>query len=148
MLHENPEQWDKFVHDPDGMIAGAVEEMLRWSSPVMYLRRNVTVDTEAARRDLARATKVALAPSRRIGTKTSSRTRSASTSNATRTTIGFGAPGPHFCLGASPRSARVCPLHCVGGRFPVLVSTGAPAYLRSNVVAGSSTSIDLGLDAR
>jgi cytochrome P450 len=41
-----PDQWDRFVQDPEGLVAGATEEILRWSSPVMHLRRNITIDTE------------------------------------------------------------------------------------------------------
>ena len=43
---EHPGEYDKLVQDPDGLIASATEEILRWASPVMYFRRNVTTDTE------------------------------------------------------------------------------------------------------
>lgn len=42
---DNPDQWDVLVEDP-GVIDTAVEEIVRWASPVMYFRRNVTQDTE------------------------------------------------------------------------------------------------------
>ena len=42
---ENPEQYQKLVDDPS-LIDSAVEEILRWGSPVMFFRRNVTKDTE------------------------------------------------------------------------------------------------------
>ncbi|HWW52954.1 MAG TPA: cytochrome P450, partial [Acidimicrobiales bacterium] len=43
---EHPAEYDKLVSDPPGLIVGATEEILRWASPVMYFRRNVTSDTE------------------------------------------------------------------------------------------------------
>ena len=42
---DNPEQWDVLVQDTS-VIDLAVEEIVRWASPVMYFRRNVTQDTE------------------------------------------------------------------------------------------------------
>jgi cytochrome P450 len=44
-LLDNPDQYDILVQDP-GCIDLAVEEIVRWASPVMYFRRNVTQDTE------------------------------------------------------------------------------------------------------
>ncbi len=44
-LLDNPEQYDVLVENPS-VIDLAVEEIVRWASPVMYFRRNVTQDTE------------------------------------------------------------------------------------------------------
>jgi cholest-4-en-3-one 26-monooxygenase len=44
-LLENPDQYQILVEDPS-VIDTAVEEIVRWASPVMYFRRNVTQDTE------------------------------------------------------------------------------------------------------
>src|ERR1700736_6745256 len=57
---EFPEQWDKLVQDPDGLAAGATEEILRWATPVMQLRRNVTVDTELRGQTLKAGDKVSI----------------------------------------------------------------------------------------
>ncbi len=38
-------EYAKLVEDRS-LVPTAVEEMLRWASPVMYFRRNVTRDTE------------------------------------------------------------------------------------------------------
>src|SRR5467141_2458662 len=56
---------------PDGMIAGCVEEILRWSSPVMYLRRNVTVVTELRGQTRRPATRSRSGTSRRSEEHTS-----------------------------------------------------------------------------
>jgi cholest-4-en-3-one 26-monooxygenase len=42
---EHPDQYDVLVEDPS-VIDTMVEEVVRWASPVMYFRRNVTQDTE------------------------------------------------------------------------------------------------------
>jgi cytochrome P450 len=44
-LIENPEQRARLVADPS-LVPSAVEEMLRWVTPVMYFRRTATRDTE------------------------------------------------------------------------------------------------------
>ena len=48
---ENPDQYELLVGDPDAHITGAIEEILRWASPVMYFRRNATKDFELRRPD-------------------------------------------------------------------------------------------------
>ena len=45
---------------PEGRIPGATEEILRWASPVMYFRRNVTKDTELRGETIKAGDKVSL----------------------------------------------------------------------------------------
>lgn len=44
-LLRHPEQWDRLCADPD-LLPGAVEEMLRWTSPVKNMARTLTADVE------------------------------------------------------------------------------------------------------
>lgn len=44
-LLRHRDQWDSLVTNPD-LLAGAIEEMLRWTSPVKNMCRTVTADTE------------------------------------------------------------------------------------------------------
>jgi cytochrome P450 family 142 subfamily A polypeptide 1 len=44
-LLRHRDQWESLVADPD-LLAGAIEEMLRWTSPVKNMCRTVTADTE------------------------------------------------------------------------------------------------------
>ena len=48
-LMQHPEQYAPLRDDIDGLLGPAVEEILRWASPVMYFRRTATCDTEVAR---------------------------------------------------------------------------------------------------
>ena len=147
---ENPEQWDKLVQDPDGMIAGAVEEMLRWSSPVMSLRRNVTVDTELRGQILRAGDKVALwyVSANRDEDVFADPFRFDIERNP-NDHLAFGAPGPHFCLGASLARLELRVLFgALARRFREPRAVGDPAYLRSNIVAGiKHLPVDLGTDA-
>jgi cytochrome P450 family 142 subfamily A polypeptide 1 len=44
-LLRNPDQWDLLQRDPD-LLPGAVEEMLRWTSPVKNMCRTLTADAD------------------------------------------------------------------------------------------------------
>jgi cholest-4-en-3-one 26-monooxygenase len=44
-LIRNRDQWDLLQNNPD-LIPGAIEEMLRWTSPLKNMARTVTADTE------------------------------------------------------------------------------------------------------
>ncbi len=45
-LIRHPEQWEQLQRDPDSLLAGAIEEMLRWTTPLKNMARTVTEDTE------------------------------------------------------------------------------------------------------
>lgn len=44
-LIRNRDQWDLLCNDP-GLLPGAIEEMLRWTSPLKNMARTITADTE------------------------------------------------------------------------------------------------------
>ncbi|WP_238005764.1 cytochrome P450 [Dactylosporangium sp. AC04546] len=54
---EFPEQRRLLLDDPS-LIAGAVEEILRWSTPILYQRRTATRDTEIAGQKIGKGQKV------------------------------------------------------------------------------------------
>jgi cytochrome P450 len=47
-LDAHPEQREAWAGDPTGVTATAVEELVRWVTPVRHFRRTATVDTELA----------------------------------------------------------------------------------------------------
>jgi len=51
-LLDNPQQFDWLTADLPGRLASAREELLRWCSPVIYMRRRVTRDVELAGKKL------------------------------------------------------------------------------------------------
>ena len=54
-----------------------------------------------------------------------------------RSQIGFGAGGPHFCLGANLARREIAVMFDeIRRRLPYLHITGEPAYLRSNFING------------
>jgi cholest-4-en-3-one 26-monooxygenase len=135
---EHPQEYDKLVRDPEGVIGSATEEILRWSSPVMYLRRNVTCDTEVRGQALKAGDKVS------IWYVSANRDEDVfedpfrfDIERQPNEHVAFGGGGPHFCLGASLARMEIRVLfEELARRVPVLRSLGAPAFLRSNIVAG------------
>lgn len=45
-LLRHRDQWQQLVANPDELLPGAIEEMLRWTSPVKNMCRTLTADTE------------------------------------------------------------------------------------------------------
>jgi cholest-4-en-3-one 26-monooxygenase len=133
-----PGEWDKFVQDPEGLVGGVIEEILRWATPVMYLRRNVTSATALRGHELEVGDKVS------VWYVSANRDEEVfedpfrfNIERAPNDHVAFGAGGPHFCLGASLARLELRVLfEELARRVPVLRSHGEPAYLRSNVVAG------------
>jgi cholest-4-en-3-one 26-monooxygenase len=144
---DNPEQYDKLVQDPAGLAASATEEILRWASPVMYLRRNVTSDTELRGLPLKAGDKVSLwyVSANRDEDVFDDPFRF-DIERHPNDHMAFGGGGPHFCLGASLARMELRVLfEELARRVPVLRSLGPPAPLRSNIVAGiKHLPIDLG----
>jgi cytochrome P450 len=99
-LMENPAQLDALQDDPS-LIPAAVEEILRWATPVFHFRRTATRDTELGGRTIKAGDKVVTwyISANRDETRFEDPYRFdiARTPNEHVT---FGPGGPHFCLGA------------------------------------------------
>lgn len=99
-LVDNPAQRDWLMEDFDGRIIWAIEEFVRWASPVLQFARFVTEDTEINGQPVAAGDK--------LGLFYCSANRDESVFDAPHTFnlqrspnphLGFGGGGPHFCLG-------------------------------------------------
>jgi len=98
---ENRDQWRKMQADPS-LVPSAVEEILRWATPVNYFRRAATCDVELHGVTIKEGESVTMFyPS-------ANRDETAFTNpdvfDITRTPnqhVTFGGGGPHFCLGAN-----------------------------------------------
>jgi len=137
-LCDYPDERRKWAADFEGVAATAVEEVVRWASPVIYMRRTVTQDTLLDGVKLSEGDKVALwyASANRDEEVFADPFRF----DVTRTPnehVGFGGPGPHFCLGANlaRREIKVM-FRQIFERLPDLEITGEPERLASNFVHG------------
>ncbi|HVW32839.1 MAG TPA: cytochrome P450 [Acidimicrobiia bacterium] len=100
-LCQFPDERALLASDPDRYLPGAVEEMIRWATPVMTFRRTATRDTELNGAEIKTGDKVVMFynSANRDEKVFPDPWRFDITREANH--VGFGGGGPHFCLGAS-----------------------------------------------
>jgi methyl-branched lipid omega-hydroxylase len=140
-LSRYPEQRDKWWSDFDALAPSAVEEIVRWASPVTYMRRTLTQDIELAGAKLAAGDKAVLCYN--SANRDESKFASPWTFDVARNPnphLGFGGGGAHFCLGANlaRREIRVA-FDELRREIPDIVATAEPARLVSQFIHGIKT---------
>lgn len=135
---QNPDEFEKLVAQPDTMIGTATEEILRWSSPVTYFRRNLTRDVQLRGQQLKAGQKVSLwYPSANRDEDVFDDPFRFDIERTPNDHLAFGGGGPHFCLGAALARVEIRVLfEELAARVPAVEATGTPEYLRSNLVNG------------
>lgn len=139
LLTENPDQRALLMEDFEGRIADAVEEIVRLSSPVVHFRRTVTQDgVQLGDHTFNEGDKVVLwYGSANRDERVFDRPHEMDITRDASAQVGFGGPGPHFCLGAHFARRQLATifrelLH----RLPDIRMVGEPDYLRSNFING------------
>jgi cholest-4-en-3-one 26-monooxygenase len=135
---EHPEQWALLVEDPAARIDGAVEEILRWASPVMYFRRNARRDVTLGGQEIKAGEKISLwyISANRDESVFEEPFRFDITRDP-NPHIAFGGGGPHFCLGAQLARLEIRLLfEELAARVPRLEALAEPDRLRSNFIGG------------
>jgi len=132
-----PEQYQLLVEDPT-RSRSATEEIVRWASPVMYFRRNVTRDTELRGQAIKAGDKVSIwYISANRDEDVFDRPFEFDILRDPNEHVGFGGGGPHHCLGANlARMEIYVLLEEMAKRVPKLERTGDAQPLRSNFIAG------------
>jgi cytochrome P450 len=136
---EHSEQKTRWLADYDALAPSAVEEIVRWATPVIHFRRTVTQDgVRLGDHDFRSGDKVVLwynsanrdeavfdDPSRfDIGRQPNDH-------------VGFGGPGPHFCLGAHLARREITVMFReLFSRLPDIRADGEPQRLLSNFING------------
>ncbi|NIR41310.1 MAG: cytochrome P450 [Actinobacteria bacterium] len=139
LLTTNPDQRAVWEADFDGVAPTAVEEIVRLASPVISMRRTVTTDgAELGGRTWNEGDKLILSywSANRDETVFDDPLRF----DVRRTPndhVGFGGPGPHFCLGAHlARREITVAFRELFAHVPTIHATGEPAVLRSSFING------------
>jgi cytochrome P450 len=137
-LFDHPEERRRLQDDLDGLLPTAVDEMLRWVSPVIYMRRTATRPCEIRDTPIAEGDKVVMyygsanrderafdAPDRfNVG-------------RAPNEHIAFGGGGPHFCLGSHIARVEIqAMLRELLTRMPDVAPAGPAEWLASNFISG------------
>ena len=100
-LVDHPDQLETLRKDPSAMRP-AVEEIIRWSSPVSYFARRATRDTEIRGVPVAKGQRLTLwYPSANRDEEVFDDPFRFDIQRAPNQHLAFGGGGPHFCLGAN-----------------------------------------------
>jgi cytochrome P450 len=137
-LTERPDQREIWQRDVEGVMPTAVEEIVRWASPVRWMRRTVTGEVELAGQQLHEGDKLLLFYS--SGNRDESAFADPFRFDVLRDPnphLGFGGAGPHFCLGAHlARQEITCMWRELFARVPGIRATGEPERLTSSFING------------
>ena len=138
-LSLQPDERAKWFNNFDANTKTAVEEIVRWASPVIHFRRTATRDTEIRGVKIKEGEKIVMWYN--SANRDEDVYADPYTFDVTRTAapaqVGFGAGGPHFCLGANLARREIAVMFDeIRRRLPNLVVTGEPAYLQSNFING------------
>ena len=135
----NRDQRELWFNDFEAHTETAVEEIVRYATPVIHFRRTATEDTEINGQKIAAGEKVVMFyqsgnRDERVFTNPDSFDIRRPVAPAQ---VGFGAGGPHFCLGANLARREVAVMFDeIRRRVPTLEITSEPAYLQSSFING------------
>ncbi len=137
-LLTNPEQMAWLREDVEGRLDRAIEEILRWATPVLYFRRTVTTDTEIRGVPMKAGDKCAMWHiSANRDEEVFDQPFTFDVNRWPNEHVAFGGGGPHFCLGANlARMELRLIFREVLTRIDGMQLAGEPKYLRSNFVRG------------
>jgi cytochrome P450 len=133
-----PDQRRLLLEDFDARIPGAVEEIVRYATPVIFMRRNVTRDHTMNGHTYRAGDKVLLFYN--SANRDEAVFEDPDAFDITRDPnphVGFGGPGPHFCLGANlARREITVMLRELFTRLPDVRAAGDPDRLLSSFING------------
>ncbi|MFC4006425.1 cytochrome P450 [Nonomuraea purpurea] len=138
LFTDHPEQRASLLEDFDDRIVRACDEIVRYTTPVIQFRRTVTRDHEMNGTAYKKGDKVLLFYN------SANRDESVFTdpdvfdiSRDPNPHVGFGGPGPHYCLGAHlARREMTVMFRELFTRLPDIKAVGEPDFLLSNFING------------
>lgn len=132
-----PEQKDWLLEDFDGRISAAIDEFIRFASPVMTFRRTAVKETELGGHRVIPGDKVVMFyPSGNRDSDVFADPEKFDLSRNPNPHVGFGGGGVHFCLGNQLAKSMLRALfHQLLTRIPDF-RAGDPEYLGTNFMRG------------
>ncbi|HVN51389.1 MAG TPA: cytochrome P450 [Acidimicrobiales bacterium] len=136
-LLDHPDQFDKLKAKPD-LIPTAVEEIVRWATPVLHFRRTALEDYELGGKTIRAGDKVVMWHiSANRDEAVFDEPFRFDVERSPNEHIAFGGGGPHFCLGANLARMELRLIFAeLVRRLPDLELDGEVEYLRSNFIGG------------
>jgi cholest-4-en-3-one 26-monooxygenase len=136
-LMENPDQRSKLLAD-QSLLPSAVDEMLRYASPVMYMRRTAQSDVELRGERIRKGDKVALwYIAANHDDEVFDEPHRFDITRSPNDYLAFGGGGPHFCLGSHLAKLEINVMfEELLSRIPEMELAGPVQRLRSNFING------------
>jgi methyl-branched lipid omega-hydroxylase len=137
-LTEHPDQRQVWLDDFEAVAPTAVDEIVRWASPVIFMRRTVTAPTTLSGHDFDIGDKAIMYySSANRDEDVFEDPYSFDVRRSPNPHIGFGAAGPHFCLGAHLARREITVMFReLLKRFPDIHATAEPDRLLSSFING------------
>jgi cholest-4-en-3-one 26-monooxygenase len=135
---DHPDQWEYFKANRPEVLDTAVEEIIRWATPVMQFQRTALSDYVLGGQQIKKGDRVAIYYA--AANRDELALESPDTFDITRKEnehIAFGGGGPHFCLGANLARAEVRIIfNTIADKMPNIRRTADARYLRSQFING------------
>ena len=139
LLTQHPDQrrlwWDNW----DTHTKTAVDEIVRYATPVIHFRRTALEDTVVGGQKIEAGQKLVMwyCSGNRDERVYADPHRFDVTRSMQPPQVGFGAGGPHFCLGANLARREIAVMFDeIRRRLPTLEIVGEPDYLQSAFING------------
>jgi cytochrome P450 len=141
LLFDHPDERARLQADLDGLLAPAIEEMLRYSSPVVHFRRTAMDDTVIREQPIDAGDKVMVFyGSGNRDEEVFAEPDRFDVGRDPNPHMAFGGGGPHLCLGLHLARIEIeVMLRELLTRMPDLRPDGDPTPLASNFITGTKT---------
>ncbi len=139
LLTRHRDQRDLWWNDWEANTKTAVDEIVRYSTPVISFRRTATEDTVVAGQTIEAGQKLVMwyNSANRDDAVYTDPFRFDVTRQPQPAQVGFGAGGPHFCLGANLARREIAVMFDeLRRRMPTIEIVSEPDYLQSNFING------------
>ena len=139
LLTQHPDQRDLWWNNWDAHTRTAVDEIVRYATPVVHFRRTATEDTVVGGQKIEADQKLVMwyCSANRDDTVFTDPYRFDITRSMQPAQVGFGAGGPHFCLGANLARREIAVMFDeLRRRMPTIHTVGEPDYLQSAFING------------
>lgn len=138
LLFDHPDQRTKLIGDLDGLLGSAVEEMLRYCSPVTHFKRTAMQDTVVGGQSIKAGERVVMFYG--SANRDEDIFENADTFDVARHPnphVAFGAGGPHLCLGMHVARVELAVMFReLLTRMPHIEAGGPIERMHSSFIAG------------
>jgi cholest-4-en-3-one 26-monooxygenase len=132
---DHPEQWEIYRATRP---ASAVDEIVRWATPVMTFQRTALEDTRVGGVDIAKGQRLALCySSANFDPEAFDHPERFDVTRDPNPHVGFGGGGPHYCLGANLAKVEInLMFNAIADHMPEIAPAGPGRRLRSAWING------------